>query len=198
MITKAKLLERLRVEDERMGFLPDFQRLIDWAESLPDDVPQADFVVAHELEAALFDVEDRSCPGAYPGDSASYEDGWHDGIQWARNWAKENKVPLNQNHAGSNEPGFGPKTAKDLSQEGGYDPVYARLAALARVTSTARVPNSYAAVMGIPCQPEPSVLEVALRLIESGKCPAIPKQARDMAFNLIETVRAEEARRAGK
>lgn len=59
-------------------------------------------------------------------------------------------------------------------------------------------PNGMLYPCPMPAQQEPSALEVALRLIEAGKCPAVPTQARAAAFALIDAVRAEEARRAGK
>lgn len=88
------------------------------------------------------------------------------------NWAGSlpDDEPLNQNHAGSNEPGFVAKTTQELRQKA--------------------------------VQPEPSVLEIALRLmLEDVREPGRymhPEGYVERAFAFVEAVKAEEARRAGK
>jgi hypothetical protein len=111
MITKTELLKKL--DDPDNGI----EELILWADSLPDDAPQAGFVSAYDLENALADEEGRQLWGDAIGDVDAYANGWIHAMQWARHWVRENSVPLTQNDAGSNEPGFGPKTTQDLSQK---------------------------------------------------------------------------------
>lgn len=45
---------------------------------------------------------------------------------------------------------------------------------------------------------EPSALEVALRLVESGKVAAVPRQAAAFACDLIDCIRARQAKEVGR
>ena len=101
MIRKTELLKKL--DDPDYGI----EDLILWAESLPDDVPQVDGYRDTALALALQLARSK----VYEGDLKHflYADGWQDALNHFES--------LMKNHAGSNEPGFDPKTTQDLSQK---------------------------------------------------------------------------------
>lgn len=174
MIRKTELTDKIEAVIKDGGYDERLSYLLNWADSLPDDVPQDDGYRDTALALALQLARSK----VYEGDLKHflYADGWQDALNHFES--------LMKNHAGSNEPGFGPKTAQDLSQKADESEP---LTDLRVMVANARV-----------LQPEPSGLEVALRLYPYFDYGMSDGEIAAKAVDFVEAVRAEEARRAGK
>ena len=68
----------------------------------------------------------------------------------------------------------------------------------APIPSLAGLTGGLRAMYGAQIAAEPTALEVALRLVESGKVAAVPRQAAAFACDLIDCIRARQSKEVGR